>query len=307
MRVVQVREYGPVDVLRPVEIEQPARSEGQVLIQVELAVVLFGDTIVRRGEVGFPLPYIPGMEIGGEVVAADDPSLVGKRVVASTAGFSGGYAEYALAEPDQVHVVPSELSMEHAVALFGAGGFAAGLLNAIQVRPEDTVLITAAAGRIGSLLVQLAKARGARVIGAVGGAQKLEAATRFGADLAVDYRRDGWTEQVEASVILDAIGGEVGEQAIATATDRVGIYGSASGTWPRLDSAAIGERGLTVAGVLGPVRRRSVAEQRADVVQALNGSLKPGIHAVYPLEDAAQAHADLEQRRNIGAVLLRVK
>lgn len=304
MRVVQVREYGPVDVLRPAEIEPPAWAEGQVLIRVEVAGVLFGDTIVRRGSVGFPLPYVPGMEIGGEVV---EGALAGRRVVATTAGFSGGYAEYALAEPSDVHDVPPGMPMEHAVALFGAGGFATGLLNAIQVRPEDTVLITAAAGRIGSLLVQLAKARGARVIGAVGGPRKLEAAAKFGADLVVDYRRAGWTEQVEASVVLDAIGGEVGEQAIQTATDRVGIYGYASGTWPKLDAAAIGERGLIVSGVLGSVRRRSMAEQRADVAQALTNGLKPAVHAVYPLEDAAQAHDDLEQRRNIGAVVLRVK
>jgi NADPH:quinone reductase len=306
MRVVRVREVGPVDVLQAAEAAPAVWVYGQVLIEVEVAGVLFGDTIVRRGLVEFPLPYVPGMEIGGKVVAAPDQSLVGKQVVATTAGFSGGYAELALAEPDQVHVIPPGLPMEHAVALFGAGGLAAGLLRVMRVQAEDTVLITAAAGRIGSLLVQLAKARGARVIGAVGGPAKLEAVTKFGADVAVDYRRDGWVEQAgTASVVLDAIGGKVGEQAFEVATDRVGIYGYASGTWPALDSAAIGERGLTVTGVLGPLRRRSLAEQRADMGQAL--TLKPAIHAVYPLADAARAHADLEQRRNIGAVLLRVK
>lgn len=310
MRVVRVREFGPTDVLRVEETDRPDPAPGQVLIRVEVVGVLFGETIIRRGAAGSPLPYVPGMEVGGEVVAAADQALIGKRVVATTAGLSGGYAEFALAEADRTHVVRTGLALEQAVAVFGAGGFAVGLLRGMGVGPEDTVLITAAAGRLGSLLVQLAKAGGARVIGAVGGPAKLAAVTGFGADLAVDYRDDDWVAKVEAAggatVVLDAIGGVVGGQAIDAARDaegRIGIYGFASGTWPELDPGVIAQRGLTVVGVSGVAAARSTA---ADVEQALASDLKPRIHATYALEQAAQAHDDLEQRRNIGAVLLRV-
>jgi NADPH:quinone reductase len=299
MRAVRVQEFGAPDVLHVGEADQPSPSAGQVLIAVEVAGVLFGDTIVRRGAVPFPLPYVPGMEIGGVVVAGDE-KLIGRRVVATTAGLSGGYADYALA--DQVHVVPPDLSMEHAVALFGAGSVAAGLLRTMSVGPDDTVLITAAAGRIGSLLVQLAKAAGARVIGAAGPG-KLQAVREFGADEAVDYG----TWSGEASVVLDAVGGKIGEQAIAVATDRVGLYGFASGAWPALDAAVIAERGLTVIGPFAKLRSRTPAEQSDDVAKALTGGLTPRIHAVHPLEQAARAHVDLEERRNIGTVLLSVK
>ncbi|MBP2322051.1 hypothetical protein JOF56_002436 [Kibdelosporangium banguiense] len=149
---------------------------------------------------------------------------------------------------------------------------------------------------------QSAKALGVRVIGSAGPG-KLQAVREFGADEAVEYG----TWSGDASVVLDAVGGKIGEQAIATATDRVGIYGFASGAWPTLDAAMIAERGLTVIGPFAKLRSRTPAEQSADVAKAMTSGLVPRIHAVYPLEDAAQAHTDLEERRNIGTVLLSVK
>jgi NADPH2:quinone reductase len=314
MRAVHVREFGAPEVLRVEEAEQPSPSADQVLVAVELAGVLFGETIVRRGGHPFPLPYVAGMEVGGQVVAvgpAADPELLGRRVVGTTATLSGGYAEFAVV--GDVYVVPDGLPLDQAVAVFGAGGVAAGLLAASDVRPSDTVLITAAAGRIGSMLVQLAKAAGARVVGAVGGAGKFAAAAGFGADLTVDYLEEGWADRVGgASLVLDAVGGAIGAQAITAAADggRIGVYGYASGTWTALDAGEIARRGLTVSGPLGKVLAKPKEEQRADVRHALQaasaGELVARIHAIYPLDRAAEAHTDLEQRRNIGAVLLDV-
>lgn len=322
MKAIRVREFGPPDVLRAEELGDPVPSGGEVLIRVEVAGVTFGDVIVRSGRYPFPVPYVPGLEAGGTVVAVGpdvDPGLIGRRVAATTIGMTGGYAELALAEAGDVHEVPESLSLERAVAVFQAGAIAVGLVTAIRVRPGDTVLVTAAAGRIGSLLVQRAKAAGAAtVVGAVGGAEKAAAAAGAGADTVVNYHDPGWVEQVKnatggrgADVTLDAIGGDIGVEALeATANGggRFGLYGFTSGTWVPLDAHQIGRRGITVVGALGITFAKPAEERRADAAEALNaastGRLVPRIHATFPLDRAADAHATLENRGNIGAVLL---
>lgn len=323
MRVVRIREFGPPQVLRAEQAEEPEPSAGQVAVAVEVSGVAFGDTIVRSGRYPVPLPYVPGLEVGGRVAAVGpgvDPALAGRCVVATTSGNRGGYAERALAEIGAVHEVPPGLPLDRAVAVFNAGSFAAGLLAAVAAQPGDSVLITAAAGRIGTLLVQLAAAAGARVIGAVGGERKLAAAREAGAEIAVDYTAPDWVERVEAAtdgrgvqVALDAIAGGVRDQALATlaaGTGRIGVYGFTGGGSTAIDASYVGRRGLTVIGAAGKTFTRSEAEERAAVGAALDaaaaGLLRPTIHAVYPLEDAASAHAELEERRTIGAVQLAV-
>jgi NADPH2:quinone reductase len=322
MRAVRVREFGPPEVLRIEEIEDPKPSVGEVLVAVEVAGVGYGDVIVRSGRYPFPKPYIPGLEVGGRVVAVGpdvDSSLTGKRVVATTAGMTGGYAELALADADSIYEVPEGLTLGPAVAVFQAGAVAVGLVSAIQVRPGDSVLITAAAGRIGSLLVQRAKAAGAAtVIAAVGSPEKADVAAEFGADAVVDYTTPGWVAKVRevtagrgADVTLDAIGGDVGGQALAATADgggRFGLYGFTCGTWVELDAHEIGRRGLTVVGTLGIAFAKPAAEQRADAEEALRaacaGQLVPRIHASFPLDRAAGAHAVLEGRQSTGAILI---
>jgi NADPH2:quinone reductase len=315
MRVVRVREFGPPQVMRIEEAEAPRPSAGQVVVAVEMAGVIYGETIVRSGRYPLPLPYEPGIEVGGRVVEAGpdvDPSLIGRQVVATTVGNTGGYAEAALAEIGNVYPVPDGLPLERAIPVFQAGAVATGILSAMRVRAGETVLITAAAGRIGSLLVQLAKAAGAaHVIGAAGGPDKLAAAEEFGADVTVDYGKPEWVSEVMtatggrgADVVLDAIGGGIGEQALRAAADgsgRFGVYGFASGTWIPLDAGRLAQRGLSVIA-------KPLAEQRADAEQVLDaaaaGALVSRVHAAYPLERACDAHTDLELRRTIGALLL---
>jgi NADPH:quinone reductase len=321
MRIVRVREFGGPEVLRVEEARTPRPAAGQVLVAVEVAGVIYGETMVRSGRYPLPLPYEPGMEVGGEVVEVGpgvDSSLVGRVVVATTLGNSGGYAEAALAEAGNVFVVPSGLALEQAISVFQAGAVALGLLSATGVRAGETVLVTAAAGRIGSVLVQLARTAGAKVIGAAGGPEKVAAAAGFGADVAVDYGSPSWVKEVQdatggVDVVLDAIGGALGEQAVETAADnggRIGIYGYASGSWTPLDISQVVRRGLTVSGPLSITFAKPLADQRADAQHALdaaaNGTLKSRIHAVHPLERSASAHAALEGRQTIGAVLLRM-
>lgn len=317
MRAIRVHEYGPPQVLRTEETEPPHPAAGQVAIAVEAAGVLYGDTIVRSGRYPMTLPYTPGIEVGGRVTETGpdtDPALTGRQVVATTLGNTGGYAQHALAETANVHPIPDGLPLEKAIPVFQAGAVAIGMLSAMRLQPGETVLITAAAGRIGSLLVQLAKAAGAHVIAAASDPDKLAATT---ADITVTYDDPDWPDHIKkatgghgADLVLDAIGGTIGEQALQAVTDtgRVGIYGFASGTWTPLDARQITQRGLTVTGPLGIVFAKPPAEQRADTQQALDathsGDLTPRLHAVYPLEQAHRAHTDLEQRRNTGAILL---
>jgi NADPH2:quinone reductase len=322
MRAIRVREFGDPSVLKLEDTEAPVPAAGQVLIDVEVAGVVFGDTLVRSGRFPFPLPYIPGLEVGGRVAAVGpgaDAALVGRRVVATTPKMSGGYAQQAVVEAAAVFDVPTGVGLEQAVPVFQAGAMAVGLLAAMRVAAGETVLITAAAGRIGSLLVQAAKAAGATVIAAVGGKEKAEAAAAIGADAVVDYAPADWDERVRdvtggpgVDVALDAVGGAVGGQALEAVRDaggRFGTYGSASGEWTPLDAGVIGRRGLTIVGAAGITFAKPATELRADVDRALAelaaGRLTPRVHAILPLADAAQAHAELADRRNIGAILVK--
>lgn len=320
MRAIRVDRFGEPDVLAIERVADPQPAAGQVLVDVRLAGVAYGDVIVRSGRYPLPLPWIPGLEVGGQVVAAGPgvaESLLGKTVVATTAGQAGGYAERAVAPAAYTFPVPDGLALEIALAVFQAGALARGLLSAMRLSAGDTVLITAAAGRIGSLLVQTAKSAGAVVIGAAS-REKLSAVAEFGADHAVSYEAAGWADRVReltggrgATLALDAVGGEVAAAACAATADgagRIGLYGYASGSWPPLDLPAIVRRGLTLSGPLGMVIRKPDTEQRDDAEQALaaaaRGELTPRIYARFPLERAADAHRELEARRSVGAIVL---
>ena len=320
MRAVVVDRFGDPDVLAVGDVSDPEPAAGQLLVEVRLAGVAFGDVMVRSGRYPLPLPWIPGLEVAGQVVAAGpgtDESLLGQTVVATTAGQRGGYAELAQVTAAYTFPVPAGLALDAALAVFQAGALARGLLSAMRLRASDTVLITAAAGRIGSLLVQTAKSAGATVIGAASRG-KLSAVTEFGADHAVDYEAAGWADQVReltggrgVTLVLDAVGGATAASAFAATADgtgRIGLYGYASGGWPALDVQAIARRGLTLSGPLGTVIRESDAQQRDDAGQALaaaaRGELTPRIHARFPLDRAADAHRELEARRSVGAIVL---
>ncbi|MQY25085.1 zinc-binding dehydrogenase [Nocardia aurantia] len=321
MRAVLVWRFGGPEVLTVAEVPDPAPGPGQVLVAVRLAGVGFGDTIVRSGRYPFPLPWIPGVEVAGRVAAVGagvGAELLGRIVVATTAGQSGGYAELAVAPAAYTFPVPDGLDLAVALTVFQAGAVARGLLSTMRLDRSDTVLITAAAGRIGSLLVQSAKAVGATVLAAASGG-KLTAATGFGADAVVDYTAGGWTDRAReltggrgVDLLLDGVGGEVAEAAFTLVADcgRIGLYGFASGRWPVVDLATLrlGQRGLTLTGPLGVVFRTSEARQRADAEQALaaaaRSGLVPRIHATLPLTRAAEAHRALGDRRTVGAIVL---
>ncbi len=239
MRAVVVREFGPPRVLEPAEVAEPRPDPGEVIIDVELAGVTFVETQIRAGKPPHPsmlpaLPAILGNGVGGTVTGAEaDVRLAGRRAVASLNG-TGGYAERVVVPAGRVIEVPDGLAMRDAVALLADGRTALALANRAALRAGETVLVEAAAGGVGTLLVQLARRAGARVVALAGQPGKLAVARGLGADLTVDYSQDGWVRQVrhimgEVDVVFDGVGGDIGLAAF-------GLLGpaavSARSAWP---------------------------------------------------------------------------
>ncbi|GAA3111798.1 zinc-binding dehydrogenase [Streptosporangium carneum] len=210
MRVVRVTRFGGPEVLVAGQAPEPVAGPGQVVIGVAVADVLFLETQLRGGwgaeYFDVSPPYVPGGGVGGRVISVGegvDPGWTGRDVVAMTGG--GGYAERAVASVDGLVPVPDGLPLGEAVALLQIGPAALSLVEAAEIKPGERVLVTAAAGGLGGLLVQLAHAAGARVVAAARGARKLDLARELGADVVVDYSRPDWAERVR-----EAVGGGAG-------------------------------------------------------------------------------------------------
>lgn len=260
MRVVQAVRFGEPEVLVPTEAPAPVAGAGQVVIEVSVAAIDFVQTQIRRGFTpGPPLPtppYVPGASIAGRVRAVGpgtDPAWIGRRVVTHTASGYGGNAELAAAEVEALIPVPDGLGLPEAAALLDDGATALALAETAGIRPDEWVLVAAAAGGVGSLLVQLARVAGARVIGAVGSTPKRELVRdELGADVVVDYSSPGWPDRVRAAtggrgpdLVFDGVGGQIGRDAFAITADggRFSVHGAASGAATVIDSADAHRRG----------------------------------------------------------------
>ena len=325
LRVIICDHSGPPSVLKVVERPIPEPGPDEVLVEVAYAAITFVETQVRaglmppRGERGSGFPLVLGNGVTGAVVqvgAGVNPAWVGENVVTATGG-SGGYAEYAVAPAEQLHRIPAGLAPREAVALLADGRTALALARAARFAPGDRVLVSAAAGGVGSLLVQLARAAGVRtVIGLAGGERKLELARSLGADVAVDYRRQGWeravwdaTNGLGVSVAFDGVGGAVGK-AIVDLVAKGGRYlphGMASGEPYEVppDKARDLEIVPLHSLIAGPEDMYALVEQALKL--AAEGRIKPVIGQVFPLERAAEAHAAIEARRTLGKTLLAVR
>ncbi|WP_026341328.1 zinc-binding dehydrogenase [Actinomadura atramentaria] len=323
MRAVRVTRFGGPEVLVAGDVPVPEPGAGQVLVRVEVAEINFVETQIRRGFTpGPPLPeppYVPGGGVAGTVVGADaDEGWSGRRVVVRTADGFGGNAEFAVADQAQLVAVPDAVPLTDAAALLNDGSTALGLVDNAKIRPGEHVLVEAAAGGLGSLLVQLARAAGAHVVGAASSEEKLELARKLGAETVVDYSRDGWTERVREAtgggpdLVFDGVGGALGRAAFeATARGgRFSVHGASSGgvTEIRPDEAA--ERGVTVLGIeqLFPLSDPEGARERVEraLAEAAAGRLRPVVGRTFPLADAAAAHATMEARAVPGKTLLLV-
>jgi NADPH2:quinone reductase len=321
VRAIILQEFGPPEVLGAGEAPEPSTDEGEVVIDVEFANVTFVETQIRAGKPPNPamlpaLPTIPGNGVGGvvgQVGPGVDTDLIGRRVVTSLGG-SGGYAERAAVGAQRLVEVPAGVELRDAVALLADGRTALSLVRLAQPREGETVLVEAAAGGVGTLLVQLARNAGARVVALAGGERKLAVARELGADVAIDYRQDGWAQQVrdavgEVDVVFDGVGGIVGLGAfgLLRAGGRFCPFGMASGSFAAIPAEEAETREVAVLRGGRPSPEEMAALTRAALDEAAAGRLRPVIGQELPLEDAAAAHAAIEARATIGKTLLVVR
>lgn len=318
MRAVVLRQFGPPSVLLAADVPAPLARFGEVVIAVEIANITFVETQVRAGRPPHPsmapaLPAILGNGVGGTVEAVGDgvdAALVGKRVVATTGG-SGGYAERSTAPVSGVFALPEGLGLAEAVAVLADGRTAVGLMAAARVAAGETVLVEAAAGGVGTLLVQLTRAVGGRVVAVAGGERKVEKALSLGADVAVDSSAPDWADRVReqiggVDVVFDSVGGTVGRAAFTLVRrgGRFSRFGMASGTFTFIGDDEAATRQVTLLAGARPTPERSRALTQTALDEAAVGRLSPVIGQTFPLERAADAHAAIEARETIGKTLL---
>jgi NADPH:quinone reductase-like Zn-dependent oxidoreductase len=291
--------YGPPDVLTVTPADVPQPGPGQVRIRVHAVAVNLIDVKIRSGHLDgiFPVsfPVTPGWDVAGVVDAAgpNASAAVGDEVFGVAS--AGGYSEYALL--DQPVARPAEVSAETAAALVTVGEAAYRGLKHLDVKAGQTLLIHGAAGSVGTIAVQLAVARGVRVIGTAA-AGDLEGVTALGAT-AIQYG-EGWADRVRA-VAPDGVDAVFDTSGAGVLAESVALTGDAARVITIADEAAA-EHGVRFTGA-DPADRVPQARQELAALAAA-GQLSVPIWRTYPLAQAARAHADLETGRNHGKIIL---
>ncbi len=313
MRAVQITEFGGPEVLNLVELPEPTAGADQVLVKVDRAGVNYADT--HHAENSYlartTLPLVPGGEVVGRT-----PD--GRRVVAIVG--DGGYAQWAVADASVAFDVPDAIDDVTALAMSVQGTTAWLLLRkSVHLEPGESVVVHAAAGGVGSLAVQLAKAWGAgRVIATASTEDKRQLALDLGADVAVDANAANMTDALREAnngrrvdVVLDMTGGRVTDESVAALAPfgRLAFYGMANRTQPTpLAPASLLAHSRTVAGMwlVHAVRVPGLlAGALTDLFQLVeSGRMRAVPGGDYPLSQARQAHEDLRARRTFGKLVL---
>lgn len=313
MRAIQMTEFGGPDVLKLVELPKPEPAPDQALIRVTRVGLNFADTHTRTNSYvqKATLPLVPGGEVAG--IRED----TGERVVALVG--TGGYAEYALAPKELTFPIPDALDDGTALALIVQGTTAWHLYRTSGAVAEgESVVVHAAAGGVGSLAVQLGHPLGAgRVIATASSAEKRTLALELGADVAIDPAADGLTERlIEANegqpvdVVFEMSGGEVFDASYRALAPfgRIVAYGIATNEANQLSTGSLLRHSRAVVGfyLFHCLRRPAMFTDALSELfaRAGRGELKAVVGGTYPLEQAAQAHIDLRERRTTGKLLL---
>lgn len=321
----QVAELGePADVLKLVELPEPKPGPGEVLVQVAAVACNFPDILLCQGRYQErpPLPFTPGMELAGEVVAVGEgvpESRVGERVIAQPGAHGGGYAEYAVVPAASLWAWPDGMSPAQAAGMFVTyqTGYCA-LHRRAQLRPGETLLVHAAAGGVGSAAVQLGKAAGATVIGTAGGERKCEVVRSLGADHVIDYSREDLVGRVKeitggrgADVIFDPVGGDVfdASRKVVAFEGRILVIGFVAGRFAEAPTNHLLVKNYGVLGVHWGYYHRMAPElipQWQDALVELwrRRQIDPVVGGEYPLERAPEALRALAGRETVGKVLL---
>jgi NADPH2:quinone reductase len=323
MRCVEISTPGPPEVLKLVERPDPVAGRGEVLIRVAAAGVNRPDVMQRRGL--YPPPPgasdLPGLEVAGIVESLGDGVTewhVGDRVCALVSG--GGYADLCVAPAPQCLPVPAGMDLVTAAAI--PETFFTVWTNVFdrgRLRAGETALFHGGSSGIGTTAIQLASARGARVLATAGSDEKCRACQQLGAERAINYRTEDFVDVVKqltkgrgVDLILDIVGGDYIPRDLASlAVDgRLVVIGFMGGETATIDFRRVLGRRLTITG--STLRPRSVEEKR-EIAAALrrevwplleSGKVKPLIYRTFPLGDAAAAHRLMESSEHVGKIVL---
>ena len=325
MRAIEITQPGNPDVLQPCERPMPVLKAGEVLIRVMAAGVNRPDVFQRLGQ--YPVPPgasdLPGLEVAGEIVDGDlkDSGLKkGDLVCALVQG--GGYAEYCAAPLEQCLPVPKGLSPLEAASL--PETFFTVWSNVFQraaIEPGESLLVQGGSSGIGVTAIQVAAALGHRVFATAGSEDKCRACERLGAERAINYKTEDFSAVVKeltggkgVDVVLDMVGGDYLKREIACLADdgRIVLIALLGGARTEIDLGQVLRRRLTITG--STLRPRPVAF-KAQIARELrervwplieDGKIRPVIHQVFPLAQAAQAHALMESSAHVGKIMLDV-
>lgn len=320
MKAIQVSQPGGPENLKQVDLPIPAPKSNEAVVEIKAAGVNFIDVYYREGRYPSPLPFTVGQEGAGTVTAVGSAvtNLRNGDRVAYT-GELGSYAEYAAVPADRLVKIPNDLDFEQAAAAMLQGMTAHYLSHSTYpIKRGDTVLIHAAAGGVGLLLVQMAKHLGARVIGTAGSEAKAQLARDAGADEVILYTTQDFetetrrlTDGQGVDAVYDGVGKTTFEKDLNVLRLRafLVLYGGSSGAVAPFDPMILNKKGslyITRPSLHHYVHTRDELEKRSgDVLEMIaQGSLKLRIHKTYPLAEAATAHLDLEGRKTTGKLLL---
>jgi len=345
MRALVVRRYGPPNVFELQHLPDPQPKPGEVLIRIKAIGVNFADLMQRMGIYpGTPKPpFVPGLEIAGvveKIATGGKPGEEGEplRVGDAVTAFPdfGAYAEWAAVPATQVHRLPAGMRFEEGAAIpvnYLTAYHAMFTMGNLQ--PGNRILIHGAAGGVGIAAVQLARARGLVIFGTAGPA-KQEYLRKIGVDHAIDYEKSDFVEVVKkyapdgVEMVMDPIGGKSFSRSFECLgpVGRLVVYGFSAAAGPdgkrnplraarafletpRFHPLKLMEKNAAIIGVnLGRVRSRgSLLRKELDDIFRLyaDGKIKPVISKTFPLEQAAEAHQYIHDRRNIGKVILSVR
>ena len=319
MKAIQVKQVGGPDAMELTEIPVPQPKANEAVLKVIAAGVNFIDVYYREGRYKAAVPFVPGQEAAGDVVAVGSEVTsvkVGDRVAYTMV--MGSYAEYAAVPADKLVKIPEGVSYQQAAAAMLQGMTAHYLSHSTYpVKKGETVLVHAAAGGVGMLLTQMAHNLGARVIGTVSTEEKAKLAREAGADDVILYTQTDFeietrklTGDKGVDVVYDSVGKTTFEKGLNTLRPRgyMVLFGGSSGAVPPFDLIQLskGSWFVTRPSLGAYLATRTELEQRAGDVFGMIGAgkLKLRIQHTYPLKDAPQAHRDLEGRKTMGKILL---
>jgi NADPH2:quinone reductase len=326
MRAIEITKYGPPDVLQPCERPMLEPKPGEVLIKVHAAGINRPDVLQRLGH--YPVPPgasdLPGLEVAGEIVGGDlsgSNFQMGDMVCALVQG--GGYAEYCTAPAAQCLPIPRGLTpLEAATLPETVFTVWTNVFDRAALADGETLLVQGGTSGIGVTAIQVAAALGHRVFATAGSDEKCRACESLGAERGINYKTEDFVEVVKeltagkgVDVVLDMVAGDYVAREISCLADdgRIALIALLGGAKATVDLGQVLRRRLTISG--STLRPRPVAFKAAiaanlrekvwPLIEA--GKIKPVIHATFPLEQAAQAHALMESSAHIGKIVLQVR